>query len=120
MGTGIKRHIVTFFGWMSKNGVFGKLANPSVGPGLTQAPKAAREQETLGLRVDRGEAITLPDGRPGNRFHLQPNAQAKQESIKKLISSKSTHYNIMSFDIPEGADEEEVKNIVANKIKEED
>ena len=80
------------------------------GAGAHSSPKAAREQATLGLRVDRGEAITFPDGRPGNRFHLQPNAQAKQESIKKLISSKSTHYNIISFDILEGADEEKVKH----------
>lgn len=76
---------------MSQNRVFKKLANPTVAPGLTQAPKAAVQQQQLGLRMDRGEAITLPDGRQGNRFHLQPNALAKQESIKKLISSKSTH-----------------------------
>ena len=96
---------------------YAKLAKPTVGPGQTQATRAAHQQQQLGLRLDCGEAITLPDGRQGNRFHIQPNAQAKHESIKKLISAKSTHYNIMSFDLPEGADEEEVKTIVQDKIE---
>jgi len=119
MGTGIKRHVNAFLFWMIRHGVLGKLARPTVRWGQTQIPRAPHQQEQLGLRLHRGEAITLPDGRKGNRFHLQPNAQAKQEAIKRLISSKSTHYIIMSFDIPEGAHDEEVKTIFENRIEEE-
>ena len=63
--------------------------------------------------------MTLSDGRAANRHKLQPNAQADAKSIQGYINRqdpKGTHTDITHVDVPIGATDEEVKEIVEKVI----
>jgi len=95
------------------------FANPSVSVGKTVWPKGETEQAKVGFRWDRDVQVTLNNGQVANRFKLQANAQANARSIQDYINrqgSKGTHATIARVDIPVGADDEKVKELIEDTI----
>jgi hypothetical protein len=96
-----------------------RMANPSVTVGRTVYPKGQAAQASVGFRWDLDVAIERDDGTTVNRYELQPNAQAESSSIKAYIKrqgSKGTHSVITTVDVPQGAKDDEVQELVEQAI----
>lgn len=91
------------------------FANPPVSVGKTLWPKGEAKQAKIGFCWDLDVQVTLNDGRTANRYKLQANAKSIQDYISRQ-GPKGTHADITHIDVPIGATDEEVKEIVEEGI----